>query len=291
MRKKFIWAVLPLLLLLACSDEEAQPEAVVSFEESSSQVQEDGAYKTIDVLISWVMEEDVEVIFETSGSAVLNGHYALITPSPIVIEAGDTRAEIVFEAIDNTVLEPEPPTLIVELTSASGVQLEEAASLTHQVQIIDNDEVPENDLQLDLLWDLGPGEGINQVDLDLVLITDVEIGDEGIVDPEFTTVATSENEHGFETVVLQESHPDKEYYIAVFYLTGNHQVNFRIHASNGSFGTGLLVEDVFAEDEEEEQRARIFGPIPKEGNTYFEERKAGARFLPYKGLMPASVRK
>jgi hypothetical protein len=282
--KKLIYFILPFILFMRCSDDESQAAAAVSFESSSSQVEEDGTYKTIDVVMSQAMEADVEVAFETSGNAAQNGHYRLITPSPILIEAGDTRGEIVFEAIDNTVLEPEPPLLIVELTSAGGAQLAEGTLQRHEVQIMDNNEVPENDLQLDLLWNLDSGGDIDQVDLDLYLVTNL-VMEEGTVQ-DFDPVELSEGESGFETVVLHENDPDQEYFLLVLYLEGEKNVDFRIHASNANFGTSVFVEEAFADNEV--GGGRVYGPIPKQGNSYFGERIVGARHSLYQGMVPVS---
>lgn len=269
---------------MSCSEDESLTAAIVSFESSSSQVEEDGTYKTIDVVMSHAMEADVEVAFEISGNAAQNGHYTLITSSPILIEAGDTRGEIVFEAIDNTVLEPEPPLLIVELTSASGAQLAEGTLQRHELQILDNDVVPENNLQLDLLWNLDSGGDIDQVDLDLYLVTNLEM-DEGTVQ-DYDPVELSEGESGFETVVLHENDPDQEYFLLVLYLEGERDVDFRVHASNAQFGTRVFVDEAFAENEA--GGGRIYGPIPKQGNTYFGERRVGAGLSLNQGMMPVS---
>lgn len=270
--KKIIWILFPFILLLGCSDDEADAPATVTFENSSSQVQEDDNYKVINVVMSHAMGTDVEVAFETSGQAAQNGHYALVTPSPIIIEAGSTSGEIVFESIDNSVLEVENATFTVELTSASGATLGEAGSLTHDVEIIDNNEVPANDLQVDLLWNLEGEQDIDQADLDLLLISDVVEEDGSVVD--FNVMDVSDSESGFETVLLRESDPDNEYYIAVLYIEGSHPVNYRVHVSNAAWGTDAI-EDTFAANEV--GGGRIYGPIPKEGSNYFGGRKTGAR--------------
>lgn len=262
---------MPLFLLFGCSDDESEAPAIVTFESSSSQVQEDGSYKVVEVVLNQASSNDVEIHFETIGIAAINGHYTLVTPSPIIIEAGSTMGEIVFETIDNPVLEVDNATFTIELSSASGARLGEATSLTHEVEIVDNNEVPANDLQLDLLWSLREEQDINQADLDLLLISELVEEDGTVVD--FTVVDASGEESGFESVLLQESHPDDDYYMVVFYADGSEPVDFRIHASNSEWGTQLIIEDSF--DANELGGGRIYGPIPKEGSTYFGARKAG----------------
>lgn len=269
--KKILWILLPFYLLLGCSDDESEAPPVVTFESSSSQVEEDGSYKVAEVVLSEAAGNNVEVHFQTVGIATINGHYKLVTPSPVTIEAGSERGEIVFETIDNPVLEVDNATFTIELSSASGAQLGEATSLTHEVEIIDNNVVPANDLQLDLLWNIPGEEDIDQADLDLLLITDLVEEDGAVVD--FTVVEASGEESGFESVLLQESHPDDDYYVVVFYAAGSQGVNFRIHASNMAWGTGKMTDDSF--DASEVEGGRIYGPIPKEGSTYFGARKAG----------------
>lgn len=272
MRKK-IWILLPLVLLFGCNDDESEAPAIVTFENSRSEVEEDGNYKVIDVKLSGPIGADVEVNFETTGIAALNGHYALVTPSPVIIEAGSTTGEIVFEAIDNSVIEVDDATFTLKLSSVSGAQLGEATSLTHEVKILDNNTIPANDLQLDLLWELGEEQDIDQADLDLLLVSDIVEEDGTIVD--FEMVDISESESGFETVLLQENQPDNEYYMVVLYAAGSHQASYRIHASNSAWGTDMIIEDEFSANEA--GGGRIYGPIPKEGSSYFGARKAGTR--------------
>lgn len=245
---------------------------MVTFEESRSEVEEDGNYKVINVVSSQAMEAAVEVSFETTGIAARNGHYALVTPSPIVIEAGSTSGEIVFEAIDNSVVEVNDATFTLELSAVNGAQLGEATSLTHEVKIIDNNAVPANDLQLDLLWELGAEQDIDQADLDLLLVSDIVEEEGTIVD--FEMVDVSDSESGFETVLLQENHPDKEYYMVVLYAAGDLPASYRIHASNSAWGTDLIIEGEFSAGEA--GGGRIYGPIPKEGSSYFGARQAGS---------------
>lgn len=262
---------MPFFLLLGCRDDESEAPAIVTFGSSRSQVQEDGSYKVVEVVLSQASSNNVEVQFKTIGIATINGHYTLVTPSPIMIEAGSTRGEIVFETIDNPVLEVDNATFTIEISSASGAQLGEATSLTHEVEIVDNNTVPTNDLQLDLLWSLREEQDINLVDLDLLLVSELVEEDGAVVD--FTMVDVSGEESGFESVLLEESHPDDDYYIVVFYADGSLPVDFRIHASNSGWGTELIIEDDFATNEV--GGGRIYGPIPKEGSNYFGARKAG----------------
>lgn len=275
------------MLLLGCSDDESEAPATVSFENSSSQVQEDGNYKVINVVMSHAMGTDVEVAFEVSGNAALNGHYTLVTPSPIIIEAGSTSGEVVFEPNDNSVIEFENATFSAELISASGAGLAESATLTHEVEIVDNDVVPQNDLQIDLLWELQGEQDIDQADLDLLLVSDLVEENNTVVD--FTVVDVSESDSGFETVLLEESDPDNEYYIVVLYIDGSQQANYRMHVSNSAWGTELI-EDTFAANEV--GSGRIYGPIPKEGSNYLGGRKAGARLsLSDAAISPLLLRK
>jgi hypothetical protein len=110
------------------------------------------------------------------------------------------------------------------------------------VKINDDDVSHANTgLQTDLLWNAG-----SPVNLDLFVVNNVVITNNQITD--FDVVSSSENASGFESVLINNSSPDGEYYLVVYYNSGTRNVNFTLN-SNGPGISGVTSDDTFTSSE------------------------------------------
>jgi TolB-like protein len=114
------------------------PEPAVTFTVSSQQMKENAGTATIGVELSTVSGRDVVVPLMASGTAKTPGNYT-ITPSPVVIKAGERSAAITVTVADNGVNEDDK-TVVVSmgvLTHAT-----QGKTTTSTVTIIDTDPQP-----------------------------------------------------------------------------------------------------------------------------------------------------
>ena len=84
---------------------------------------ENASATTVEVqLIGEQQDQDVSVDFTVSGSAEEGVHYTLATASPVVIEAGTSTVDIVFELIEDSLEDGESETIVVTLEESSDVE-------------------------------------------------------------------------------------------------------------------------------------------------------------------------
>lgn len=271
----------PLVLLAmflgiwACGsdDPEVEPTAMLSINTTGAEVNESVGTFSIDLNLDGPTDSDVMVEFVTTGSAVLNGDYRITTPSPIIIPAGNTTASLALEIIDDPVVEryevigetlelSEDKEIILTLRSGNGLLNIPSDQNQITLSIGDNDLVPSSGLQTDLLWSLGPGMDMNEVNLDMYFITDVttELG-------QITNFRQygegARSESGFESLSLNTNDPDNEYYLVVEYTEGTEVVEFELFSY---LPDGILYarERLSGTDND---AALVFGPFLKEGNN------------------------
>ncbi|MBA4058463.1 MAG: hypothetical protein C0490_27345 [Marivirga sp.] len=200
-----------------------------------------------------------------SGSAFLNGDYALETTSPVTLEAGEQTATIVLKLIDESVIESADDKIKINLISIGSNALlsETSGDLEHTLTISDNDNVEEGELQVDLTWDLGESEDIDRVNFDLYLATNVIIEDNTVTDADIYTA--SENSLGFETLWITQDDEDTEYYIVVNYTEGNVDADFTINLNGGDGYSDESFSDIFSADDV--GGALFYGPLTKSGSS------------------------
>lgn len=275
------------LLDAGCSDDDSDDDSlpVIQFSSSESTVNEDDGTVEIEVSSTKALTSDVEISFEVSGSAYLDGDYSIETPSPITLEAGSQTATIVLKIIDESIIETSDDELTIELTSVdANAQLSETDDdLEHELTIEDNDTAADDELQIDLTWDVGDDdESIDDVNLDLYFATNVVIEDDVVTS--YDLYSWSDNTQGFETLRLTQDDEDTEYYIVVNYESGSKDVDFTLNFN----GLGLVDESTGNTLTTEYSGSAVFltTPIIKSGSSIsFGERKASgwyssSSFLP-----------
>ncbi|MEY2598760.1 MAG: hypothetical protein RLZZ142_1019 [Verrucomicrobiota bacterium] len=82
----------------------------------------------------------VTVPFSVSGSAALGSDFTLITPSPLVLPAGATSADIVLRVTDDATVDSPEETVVITLGNPTGATL--GAQKVHTVILKDNERPP-----------------------------------------------------------------------------------------------------------------------------------------------------
>lgn len=249
-----------LIVLMGCSESETDNNA--GFELTSKAIQEDDGSVQIKVLLDRAVDQSGSLYFEFDGEAALNGDFKLITPSPITIESGSREAVIEIEALDEFIIEPSED-LILTITAAggTGILLPESKS-EFTLTIEDNDEAPEEGIQVDLTWSNDSERDIDEFDLDLFIANNVTIVDDQVED--FEVYSKSENQIGFETAWLDQDAPDGEYYLVAYYQNGNKDVDFMLEINGPGFERETTDGDF---ESDETGMAIFFGPITKDGSS------------------------
>lgn len=247
-----------------CRDEATDSVSTVSFQSTTSSATEGDGTVTMQVAFSQAASADTQLNFSLSGDAALNGDYTLVTTSPLTIAAGATSASIQIKLIDESIIETEDDHLVVTLTAAgTGLTLGSSTQLVHTLTITDNDQAPDQNLQMDLTWSLGEGVDIDNVNLDLYLANQVVISENSVTSANLYTA--SENGTGFETVTLTADEPDDEYYMVVVYSKGSATVDYRVNV-NGSGMANVSIDNTLTADDA--GYGYFYGPLKKSGSTY-----------------------
>jgi Calx-beta domain len=221
-------------LLPSCKGNEPAAPAAVKFTDPTVTYAEDRGAINIGVSMAAAQSADVTVSYKLAQNPTtyLNGDFSISSTSPITIPAGQTSGNIQVQIIDDTQIDS-TDVLTFTLTAATGNAAisKTTAETVFVLNITNNDEVPNNKLQVDLTWDEGPGTNINNVNLDLFLQDSVVITNNAITDVG-KTYTSSRNTTGFETLFLNATDTQQDYYVAVSYNTGSSTVNYNV-AFNG----------------------------------------------------------
>ena len=257
--------ILLIPVLIACKDDDPGP-VNLNFTTSASDAVESAGLQTIAIQMSRAADQMIQLDFTVSGNAALNGDYKQITTTPLTIPVGTSSINIEIDLIDESIIEIVDKTLTFNLTNAStGVLSTTTGDLSHTFTIFDNDIIPSNGLQFDLVWDLGAGADINQVNLDLLLISNIVDSSGFIIDFEVYTADVGDNISGFETVLLNNNATDGEYFSAIFYTEGSSTVNYKLTVNGANFVTFEFTESFTTSDV---GFAIIIGPFTKSGSTF-----------------------
>jgi hypothetical protein len=253
------------LASISCNDDEETQTPTVKFSASTSNASEGDGTIEIELSATQAVSSDIEVSFELSGSAYLNGDYMLETASPITLKAGSKTATIVLDLIDESIIESTDDKIKINLTSigSNAVLSETSGDLEHIITISDNDNLEANELQVDLTWDLGEGEDIDRVNFDLYLATNVVIEDNTVTGADI--YKGSENSLGFETLRITQDDEDAEYYIVVSYIKGNVNADFTINLNGGDGYSDESFTNTFAAANV--GSAVFYGPLTKSGSS------------------------
>ncbi|MGC3943448.1 MAG: hypothetical protein QM762_02750 [Chryseolinea sp.] len=214
------------LIAFACQEETEYG----GFTTNNSSATEDSGSQTIIINLGATATASTTITYRVGGNAALDGDYHLTTATSyysealtIAVPAGESVATITFDIIDDSQIEQDDEVIYFEITSISDASIAENFRQSSFVfQIIDNDQSSDNDLQIDLAWNLGDGVRINNSNFDMYLATSITADADGTV-TEFQAVdgKASTNSTGFESVTIDSTLPDQKYYVIIDYLSGD----------------------------------------------------------------------
>lgn len=227
----------------------------LTIKDTTQTVSENVGTANVTINLSQAPGEKVKLNVQLTGDAILNGDYSVDSATSLTIPAGSTTASLKFTIFNDPVVEP-MKSIHVKFTAPTSVTFTNAEAT---VKINDDDVSKANTgLQTDLLWNAG-----SPVNLDLFVVNNVVITNNQITD--FDVVSSSENTNGFESVLINNSSPDGEYYLVVFYNSGTRNVNFTLNSAGPNI-SGVSNDDTFTSSEA--GTAIFYGPITKNGSTY-----------------------
>lgn len=240
----FFCSAFALLTLSACKDEvEKAPPSLFGFESNEPYVFTES---DPDFYIPVVLDKeqfsytaaDLGIEHKTS-TTTLNGDYYIDTR--IIIYGGD-NTDFIGTKIYNDAEIDGNDTIDVTLTNIDGNAILDGdeKKRTARVIILDDDNVPSNQLKIHAYWTGAKEISRNfkkDFDLDLYLLSNVVIGEDGIESANYYQV--SESFDSFEDVTLLSAAPDRDYYIMVSYI-GNkfNDAPAKVQGSFKLFGFG-----------------------------------------------------
>jgi len=112
------------------------PMPVVAFSASAQEVQDDVGTIFVKVQLSAISAKDVTVPFTVEGTARDLANYRLLTPSPLIIKAGEASANIGIVIISNGVQENDKT---LRFTMGAPFYAARGARTTHSITIVDTD--------------------------------------------------------------------------------------------------------------------------------------------------------
>lgn len=250
------WLVLFVsLMIISCKKDSDESIPSASLSETAKTVSEGDGTVSLTVSLSAAYSTDVTLTYSIGGTAVLNGDYETVTDSTITIAAGNKTATVEFNIFDDAVAESDK-TIELTLSSSSDINFTNASSV---ITIQDNDETNKNEgLRADLTWDAG-----DIVNMNLYVANNVVISDNAI--SSYDLVNGSENEKGFESVLISNDADDGEYYIVVAYESGSRDVNYTITLNSSGIDNEQGSDSFSSSDE---GYAIFWGPITKSGSDF-----------------------
>lgn len=265
-----------------CNKSKDPGPSTVRFTLSQDTYNEDEGTAEIEVTLSGKQGKEVTIDFTWSGTATsyLNGDFS-VASSSITIAPGQTIGHLVVDIIDDAQIDEDDELTFTLSGTTSNAKLGSSADVNFDLTIENNDVLPSNKLQADLTWDTGTGEDIDNVDLDLNLQQNVVLTG-GVVTNPGTTYNASQNNSGFETLLVNSGDPDQEYWFAIPYFQGTGAVDFTLTLNGfgwlngqgqGSFASGDAGTGLF-----------FIGPFVKNGNDFPEGRSVSPGAHPGKLL-------
>lgn len=265
-----------LLLLLLNSQGCEEEEETLGFVSMSGYATEADGEQTVTINLGKKATSSIIINYIVGGSASVDGDFKILSNTSfstdgnssftLTVPEGSSTASLTFEIIDDTQVEPDNESIYFQITGISDSDLSGSIqNLEYVFKVEDNDTAPANGLQVDLSWDLGDGISINSANFDLYLARKVQFNSAGdITDMELVDQALSTNAKGFETLVIDNSLTDEEYYIIIRFVKGTSDANVFLHMSQGeNYGvaSGRITADYVGKD-------IYYGPISKSGNNF-----------------------
>lgn len=271
MNVRWKWISACLIVLMGCNEKESDNKA--GFETSSEVVREDDGTAEIKILLDRPAGQATSIYFEFEGEAAMHGDFKLITTSPLEVEADSREAFIEIELIDESTIESSED-INITLTASDGTLVISQTSSEFTLTIEDNDEPPDEGIQVDLTWASEGEMDIDEFDLNLLIANNVEIVDDYVEG--FDIYSKSENETGFETAWIDADAQDGEYYIVAIYKNGNNDIPYTLELNGSGFNHETVNGD-FTEDDV--GTAVFYGPVTKDGNSFSKVMPSGEKII------------
>lgn len=257
------------MVAASCSDESATV-SVVKFSTTSASYSESAGTINITVAATPAPTADVKVTYAWSSSDTtvhLGGDFTLPSANNITIKAGQTSATVSVQVLDDTQLDGNDViTFTLQSVTGNNSKLSStSADQSFALTITDNETSPQTKLQQDLVWRLSSATAdINAVNLDLYLQYDVTYNSTSITDVG-ETYSISSNETGFETIFLNESDTDREYFIAISYSSGSSDLYYTLNLNGFGYTNNKVMKKMSADDS---GYAIFYGPFTKSGASF-----------------------
>lgn len=262
-----------MLVFSACNKNNEPGKPTAKFGTTGATYSENAGQINIPVTLDKTQGQDVSVNYTWAGKTAtfLNGDFKILTPSPIVVKAGELTANIEIEIINDTQLDSTDVVSFFLSSAGSNAKLSGTPSELGYDLIINSDDVAQaNRLQIDLTWSVGPGGDVDQADLDLALQDSVVINGSEIEDTGLTFTASA-NSTGFETVYLDAADPDQDYYVAIPYINGTVSVTYYLNLTGLGWAANLggsNASDTYAPTDASNHTATFYGSFTKDGSSF-----------------------
>ena len=260
-----------LMFFSSCSKNSDPGSATVKFTTATATYAEDKGAINIQVTLSAAQSENVVITYDWVSSdttTYLGGDFSFLTPTSFIINKGETTGNLQIQIIDDTQIDPDD-NLTFTLTGASGgsVKLGTDTESKFALTITNNDVAKSGSLQTDLKWHLGSVNdktNINGVNLDVYLQYNVSYTSSSITNAG-DTQTSSKNTAGYETLFLNSTDTDQEYFIVVSYTSGTVGVSYQLTLNGFGYtntsGTQTLTSS-------ESGYSVFWGPFTKSGSTF-----------------------
>lgn len=264
------------LALSACKDEvEKSPPSLFGFESNEPYVFTES---DPDFYIPVVLDKeqfsytaaDLGIDYKTGGTTEYGDYYI---DKRIIIYGGE-KIDYIGTQIYNDAEIDGNDTIDVTLTNLDGNAILDGNLIkrTARVVILDDDNFSSNELTIRAFW-----TGEKQIsrnfkkdfDLDLYLMTNVVMGEDGIESGNYHQV--SESVDSFENLTLLSTAPDRDYYIVVSYIGNNfNDAPAEVKGSFKLFGFGHddTKSNTFNFTFDEPGYYYYWGPFRKNGRTF-----------------------
>jgi hypothetical protein len=259
------------ILLSSCSKTSDPAPATLKFSTPNGTYAEDKGLISIPVTLSSAQGADVIVNYSwssTDTTTYLGGDFSVTSPTSFTIKAGQTTGNLQVQIIDDTQIDKDDKiNLLLTGINIGGVNLGTATEISFDLIITNNDVAPPSgQMQIDLVWHMAKTVNINDVNLDLYLQQNVVYNSgTGAITNIGTSLTSSKNTTGYETIFLKSTDKDQAYFLVINYATGSSTVTF-VSTWNGfghtdDAGSGKLAPS-------NSGFALFYGPFTKSGSTF-----------------------
>ncbi|MBI3220096.1 MAG: hypothetical protein HYZ44_11330 [Bacteroidetes bacterium] len=260
----FSWVVIS-----SCSDD-STTVSVVKFSSAKATYAESVGTINLTVVASPAPAADLVITYTwsaTDTTAHLGGDFNLPATKTVTIKAGQTTANLSVTIVDDAQLDGDDlMTFTLQSIAGSNAKLSTtSADQSFALTIADNETSSPSTLQQDLVWRLSSATAdVNAVNVDLYLQYGVTYNSTSITDVG-ETYNLSSNETGFETLILNESDSDMEYFIVISYTSGSSDLYYTLNLNGFGYTNTNVMKKMSADDS---GYAVFYGPFTKSGSSF-----------------------